>query len=196
MIFMTWLGGNREIFFRKFKKYLFLTTFPLDQILQTYFFSDLPILENPSLNLAGMAKTIAKELGAKKIIYSGLSLVSINGKTHCKGTGYENYILPKVSRKFSLESYRRGYKQTKTFKNELAFKKIFEDDFTVWIDDIELDTIPSQNPIELSILRKKVSFEKFQNLLQNSSQIVNSLIQNYSFSQKNLKKYLKFIKKF
>lgn len=192
-IFITWLGGNREIFLRKFKKYLFLSTFPLEQILQAYFLSELPILTNPSLNIAGMAKSIARELGAEKIIYAGTSFVSIYGKTHCKGTGYESYLLPKLNRKFALESYRKGYKEIKDSKNELAFRTIFQDEFVLSYEEVNLEELPNCNTIQIFALDRQINPKEFFAVLKNSPKMISSLIQDYSFPKKNLEKYLKFL---
>lgn len=190
-IFFTWLGGNRELFFRNFKKYLFLTSFPLEQILQNYFLPELPILNNPSLNVAGMAKTISKELGAEKIIYAGTSFISIHGKTHCRGTGYENYLLPKIDRKFSLESYRKGYKEIKDSKNELAFKTIFQDKFTLSFDEVNFNTLPDFHITEPLAFHKEINLQQFILVFQKFPELTHSLIQNYSFPQKNFQKYLR-----
>ncbi|MCX8000128.1 MAG: DUF115 domain-containing protein [Leptospiraceae bacterium] len=188
--FLTWLGTNREIFFRNFKKYLFLTTFPFDQILGMYFLSNQPILQNPSLNVAGMARAIAKEFGAQRIIYAGVSLTTQNGKSHCRGTGYENYLLPKLNRKFSFEGYRAGYKEQLTEKNKLALKEIFKDDFSIMLADINLEELNTYKVEYIPTIPIKIKKKQVKEILS-KPEVIDELVQTYSFSREKILKHLK-----
>ncbi|MCX7998518.1 MAG: DUF115 domain-containing protein [Leptospiraceae bacterium] len=190
MNFLTWLGASREIFLRNFKKYLFLTTFPLDQLLGLYFFNSQPILSNPSLNVAGIAKGIANELGAERIIYAGVSLTAQKGKTHCKGTGYESYLLPKLNRKFSLENYRTGYKEQLSQKNKLAFNEIFKDSFSVMLSDLNLEELNTCKVEKIPTRPTQIDAEHVKKILSKQD-VLEELSKNYSFSIKLILKYLK-----
>lgn len=125
----TWLGGNRILFNKKMNTYLFLTSYPLDQLLaEVCHFPDSSILSNPSRNVAGMAISIARYQKYKTIYLAGFELKSDISKTHVQSTGYESYGLPLVHRKKGLDSFypRKMYSSQFTKKNFNSFQAIAE----------------------------------------------------------------------
>lgn len=102
----TWFGGSARIFDLENPKILYLSTHPLDQILGSRFFPNAPILENPTLNLAGMAVSILRALGAGGVFLKGVGFSREGGKTHCRSSGYERYDRFYLQRKKSLFSAR------------------------------------------------------------------------------------------
>lgn len=187
---ITWFGANRELFIRKFKKYIFFTTYPLDQIIQSMHYPHSHVLHNPSLNIAGMAKSLCQALGVKKLLYAGTSFVSESGKTHCRGTGYESYILPILSRKKSLEGYRTGYRETTSKKNELAKREIFSGDF---VDLLKEEYLTQED----ELIHKPFSIQE-KNILNHLFLIVGSSSRNLEIlsNELNLPKtyLLKYLK--
>ncbi len=116
----TWLGGNKEIFYRKNPIYLLLSTYPLDQLLSNFLEESL-IFKNPSLNISGMAMSIAENMEILDFGFSGTSFSSYNCKSHCRGTGYESYMIPNINRLKTLEMYSPGnYKSVISKKNQIA----------------------------------------------------------------------------
>lgn len=105
---ITWLGGNTEIFLKKNPIYIYLSSFPLDQILALYLKEAL-ILKNSGLNIATLALSMAEEFDCLDFSLAGVSFLSYKGKSHCRGTGYEMYKSPQINRKSPLESYFPGY---------------------------------------------------------------------------------------
>ncbi len=126
---LTWMGGVDFSFLgQDYPLYYFLTTHPLDQFVGQYLgWGEDCLLPNPSRNLAGMAKSLAKFWGLKTFLYTGISFVSKGPQTHVRGTGYESYYLPKLHRRKSLEaSYpRKTYGKSLSAKNSLAIQAIF-----------------------------------------------------------------------
>ncbi|WP_246050455.1 6-hydroxymethylpterin diphosphokinase MptE-like protein [Leptospira langatensis] len=103
---LTWFGGSTRIFELKNPKIIYLSTFPLDQILRARFFPKAPILENPSLNVSGLAISFFQNLGAEAILLKGFGFTREGGKTHCRASGYERYDRFFLNRKRSLYSAR------------------------------------------------------------------------------------------
>ncbi|WP_232371714.1 6-hydroxymethylpterin diphosphokinase MptE-like protein [Leptospira ainazelensis] len=99
---VTWFGGSSFLFDLPNPKWIYFSTHPLDQTLRTLFFPKTPILENPSLNMAGIAVSFAKQLSYGRIIFKGVDFQRNGGRTHCRSTGYESYDLPQITRKNSL----------------------------------------------------------------------------------------------
>jgi len=124
---LTWIGGNSEIFRKKNPLIIYFSTYPLDQILAELNCLSSCVMRNPSLNVAGLAKELTSFFGGKEIIFSGISFLSEGFKTHCRGTGYENYSLPGVNRKKSLESLAsKIYQQKMSVKNKLALEELMK----------------------------------------------------------------------
>jgi hypothetical protein len=126
---ITWLGGNRSIFHKKNPIYLIYTSYPLDQIMvETY--RGLFLLHNPGLNISGMAGAIAEKMNVNDFAFAGISFSSYQGKTHCRGTGYEYYKLMNISRKNTLEMYTPGnYGREVSKKNQAALDLLYTNKF-------------------------------------------------------------------
>lgn len=123
----TWLGGCRELFKKSKSPRLFLTNYPLDQyIAALYKLPEESMLSNPSLNIAGMAIAIGRLWKMPEVYLAGFGLKAIQGKTHCRGTGYESYNLPLVTRKKTLESLLpiRTYPSHLTSKNQNSLNNL------------------------------------------------------------------------
>lgn len=126
---ITWLGGNKEIFQRKNPIYLIYTTYPLDQIVVDRH-KDLFLLNNPGLNISGMALAIAEKMNVLDFANAGISFTSYKGKTHCRGTGYEYFKLIDIRRTYSMEMYSPGnYKTGISKKNHLALDMLYKSRF-------------------------------------------------------------------
>ena len=114
---ITWLGANKEIFRKSNPIYLIFTSHPLDQVMASLL--SLSTISNPGLNIATLALSIASEFDIKDFGVSGVSFQSLNGKTHCRGTGYESYYSQLLNRKVTLENYSPGYYRTNiSIKNQ------------------------------------------------------------------------------
>jgi hypothetical protein len=188
----TWLGGNREIFLQPNPKCIFFTTYPLDQIIQKFFYPNLPLLSNSSLNIAGMAESIRNFLQAKRLLLTGVSFVTERGKSHCRGTGYESYYIPKIHRTHPLELHSNsGYKKNLSPKNQLAHATLFSSSFV-------------QNFSEEALLESEKIYPEIPKLFskfQLSSQSLVSILSKKEFfsiletelnlTKSNLQKYLK-----
>ncbi|PJZ70089.1 hypothetical protein CH373_09870 [Leptospira perolatii] len=107
---ITWFGGSAYVFDLPNPKWIYLSTHPLDQIAGATFFKGTESLTNPSKNMAGMAFSVLHSLGFEKVFTLGLDFERENGKTHCRGTGYEIFDLFYLSRVTSL--FSRRYTQT------------------------------------------------------------------------------------
>jgi len=189
---LTWFGANRELFFRNYRKYIFFTTYPLDQLLQSLCYPNLFTLKNPSLNIAGLAKSLCIALGAKKLFFVGTSFLLEQGKSHCRGTGYESYMLPFVSRKKSLEGYRTGYKQTMSPKNELARKEIFSGEFASQFNEFEISNQKDFVPKSIPTQTQKNVYSFLQTLTTNT-QYLQALSIEINLPISFLIKYLKLL---
>ncbi|PJZ55185.1 hypothetical protein CH380_01355 [Leptospira adleri] len=103
---LTWFGGCAYLFDLPNPKWIYFSTHPLDQTLRSLFFPEAPILENPSLNMAGIAVSFAKHLAYGRMILKGVDFQRNGGRTHCRSTGYEAFDRPRLSRKKSLFGIR------------------------------------------------------------------------------------------
>ncbi|MCE9501825.1 MAG: hypothetical protein K8R21_15190, partial [Leptospira sp.] len=122
---LTWLGANSRIFSIPNPLILYFSTYPFDQLFAEFASKEGCILSNESLNLAGIAKSLSLFLNKKKLTLLGTSFLAKNGKTHCRGTGYENYRIPYLGRKQTMEGYiPRIYGKKLSHKNKLAYDKL------------------------------------------------------------------------
>ncbi|TGK00683.1 DUF115 domain-containing protein [Leptospira semungkisensis] len=103
---LTWFGGSSKIFELENPKIIYLSTHPLDQILGARFFPNAPILENPTLNVSGLAVSFFQSVGATAVLLKGFGFSRESGKTHCRASGYERYDRFFLERKRSLYSAR------------------------------------------------------------------------------------------
>ncbi|WP_411823688.1 6-hydroxymethylpterin diphosphokinase MptE-like protein [Leptospira sp. 'Mane'] len=125
---LTWLGASSYLFSLPNPIYMINTNHPFDQLIEfTWKTKPWPYLKNPSLNLAGMALSFAIEGNADKLVLVGVSFQEEYGKSHCKGTGYETYRLPMVTRKNPLENLQKGiYGKARKGKNKIAWEAIWK----------------------------------------------------------------------
>ncbi|OMI17518.1 6-hydroxymethylpterin diphosphokinase MptE-like protein [Leptospira weilii] len=121
---LTWLGGSTYIFDLPNPKWIYFSTHPLDQILRSLFFSQAPILENPSLNMAGIAVSFAKQLKYDRLILKGVDFHRTGGRTHCRSSGYEVYDRFFLSRKESLFKIR--FQKSKSWEKRFSVLEILK----------------------------------------------------------------------
>jgi hypothetical protein len=176
------LGGSRHVFEIPNPKYIYLSTYPLDQIIQNKYYSGLSLIENPSLNVAGMAKSIAFLLNASRFILAGVSFIGTGFKTHCRGTGYENFRIDKINRKIPLENFMGSvYSKNISSKNQIAQKTIFSGMNTIHIQDailtenVTTGTIPdigmNINKKFLNNLKHDLNLETIKNQILSTTKI-------------------------
>ncbi|TGK03683.1 DUF115 domain-containing protein [Leptospira selangorensis] len=120
----TWFGGACRIFDLKNPKIIYLSTHPLDQILGAKFYPKAPILENPTLNVAGLAVSLLQSLGAESVLLKGFGFEREGGKTHCRSTGYERYDRFFIDRKRSL--YNSRYTPESRWKTRTSVLEILQ----------------------------------------------------------------------
>ncbi|PJZ76173.1 6-hydroxymethylpterin diphosphokinase MptE-like protein [Leptospira neocaledonica] len=147
----TWFGGACRIFDLKNPKIIYLSTHPLDQILGAKFYPRAPILENPSLNVAGLAISLLRTLGAESVLLKGFGFERDAGKTHCRSTGYERYDRFFIDRRRSL--YNSRYTPESRWKTRTSVLEILQK----W----------SPIPILSEIDSKQETFSGWENSLEN-----------------------------
>ncbi len=149
---ITWLGANTHIFDLKNPLVLTNTNYPMDQIIQTKLKNIWPSLENPSLNVAGIGKAIALLGRSKMLLLAGVDFLAENGKSHCRGTGYENYRLPNVNRKLTWQALNENRMYAKkTGKNKIASEKLWAEVSSLkvlYLKDHNIDSIQVINQKE------------------------------------------------
>lgn len=172
---ITWLGANSHIFYLPNPIYIYFSTYPLDQVFHSTLFSgEENIIKNPSLNVAGLAKTLTEKFRANRLILSGISFKIQSAKTHCRGTGYEYYNLPKVNRFYPMESYiPNTYKNSISSKNQLALYHLTESKQLIVLHPENIFKIQTESAIyktkPLSIKLDESNIKKFQKLLKNKT---------------------------
>jgi hypothetical protein len=186
---ITWLGGNKEIFHRKNPIYLIYTTYPLDQIIVDRN-KDLFILNNPGLNISGMALAISEKMNVLDFTNAGVSFTSYRGKTHCRGTGYEYFKLIDIKRTSTMEMYSPGsYKSGISKKNNLALDLLYKSKFG---SRKLLDLQPSYlHDFKFQKKNKlKIDIDSFIKLLK-SENLLNAISRELAMSPRLFEKYLK-----
>ncbi len=144
---ITWLGGLSNLYSLGNKIFIANTNYPLDQILETRLNSLWPYLKNPSLNVAGIGKSLAALGAATKFVLSGVDFKDDFGKSHCRGTGYENYRLPNVMRTNTWESLNQSRLYSKKAgKNRLAEGKLWERSDSMEV--VSLEKVNNHIPIQ------------------------------------------------
>ncbi|TGK17418.1 DUF115 domain-containing protein [Leptospira fluminis] len=138
---ITWLGGSARIFDLPNPKWLYFSTHPLDQFSRSAFFSSSPLLENPTLNLAGMAVSVFEAFGFGSCIAKGFDFRRESGKTHCRGTGYERYDRFFLERKESM--FRRRYVSEKKWERRKAVLGLWEE----WSPLPFLQSVPKETEV-------------------------------------------------
>ncbi|WP_167881239.1 6-hydroxymethylpterin diphosphokinase MptE-like protein [Leptospira gomenensis] len=116
---LTWLGGAAYLFDLPNPKWIYFSTHPLDQTAASLFFPQAPILENPSLNMAGIALSFAKRFHYGRTIFRGVDFRRIGGKTHCRASGYETFDRIFLSRKTTLFQTRFQKKERWEKRNSI-----------------------------------------------------------------------------
>ena len=162
--YLTWLGANSYIFEVKNPKYIYFSTFPIDQLIQEIFFPNLPCLENPSLNIAGIAKSFSQSYQFSSFKLLGVDFKSFYGKTHCKGTGYEIFHLPIIHRKKGLESHLKMNLEHKMAKKLLLSQKKFSNTTASNIKNHFINKTIFK--MDMNVLKKSLDSLEFQNFLQ------------------------------
>lgn len=113
---ITWMGGNTELFRKPNPIFLVFTTYPLDQLMLS-FLRIIKMIPNPGLNISTLALSIAENFGVRDFGFAGINFHSMDGKTHCRGTGYELFRISQVDRMHTMEGYLPGYYKTLSKKN-------------------------------------------------------------------------------
>ncbi|MDF3819558.1 DUF115 domain-containing protein [Leptospira sp. 96542] len=155
---LTWLGGSSHLFESENPLILVNTGFPLDQILAFVWkkTNEWTEIRNPSLNLAGMIKSMLIQNQKAKLYLTGVSFISENGKSHCKGTGYELFYYPQVDRKKSLESFtKKLYSDKRMGKNSIAFDSVYQTMGNVDVFPLKGTSFKEQTMMEQSIFTFK-----------------------------------------
>lgn len=111
---ITWLGGSTYLFSLPNPICILNTGYPMDQILEFKLSTHWPLFKNPSLNLIGTAKALAEWTQASNLVIAGVSFLAKNGKSHCRGTGYESFRIPNILRKKTWEDLHH----TQLYKND------------------------------------------------------------------------------
>lgn len=121
---LTWLGGSSFLFDLPNPKWIYFSTHPMDQILRSLFFPNAPILENPSLNMAGIGVSFAKQLQYGRMILKGVDFQRPGGKTHSRGSGYETYDRFFLSRTESLSKLR--FQKSKSWERRFSVLEVLK----------------------------------------------------------------------
>ncbi len=153
---LTWFGANREIFNLKNTKFIYLSSFPLDQILSSLSLGHLECLKNPGLNISGMAKSVSAYLKSASFVTAGTGFRSEDGKSHCTGTGYERFYQDKIMRKTSIHSL-----QTRIYSDKISSKNLIAENFLNSSDLIKTQTIEE---FKSDSLNYEVNMEKIERL--------------------------------
>lgn len=191
---MTWLGTNPNIIRLHNPTIIYLSTFPLDQILDSILDTDhSKILQNPSMNIAGLAKSFCEFLYVERLIFCGIDFQAHFGKTHCKGTGYENYMLGYNNRFLTIQSYIPiTYKSKISSKNKISLNHLkqktnanlkieFLNDITSTINaNLILNKIEySGMNINVKEFYGKLKTNEIQNELANMLKMTRSVLKRY-----------------
>ncbi|MCB1188861.1 MAG: motility associated factor glycosyltransferase family protein [Leptospiraceae bacterium] len=193
----TWLGASPHLFEIPNPILIYMSTFPLDQILQNRL-ENLSLISNPSMNVAGLAKSFCLTYNVKKLIYCGLDFKSYFGKTHCRGTGYENYSLGFQNRIKTLDSYIPvTYKQTLSYKNQIAYDYIKTPDKLEILFFQESDNssiILDSNTLtnELPFSSSKLNVEEIMKILR-SSVYTQKVMKMLNLEQKKIKRIFRLL---
>lgn len=173
---LTWFGANREIFNLKNTKVIYLSSYPLDQILSGLSEGKLECLKNPGLNVSGMAKSVSIYLKSSAYITAGTGFTSESGKSHCRGTGYEIYNQDKIMRKTSAYSL-----QTRVYSEKISAKNLIAEKFLSSSDSIKTHTIEEFNFDSILKTGNSSEAEKFSG--KDICRKLISVLQNGMYSQ-------------
>lgn len=144
---LTWFGGSAYLFDLPNPKWIYFSTHPLDQTLRSLFFPKAPILENPSLNMAGIAVSFAKHLSYGRMILQGVDFQRNGGRTHCRSTGYESFDLPRISRKNSLFGIR--YQKSNSWERRFSILEILKREAPELFRSDPVSDLPEAEPEDI-----------------------------------------------
>lgn len=192
---ITWLGGASNLFELPNPKILVNTGHPLDQIVAHHFQTktnqNWPHYQNSSLNLLGMVLSITENIKNRNFWMSGVSFIAEQGKSHCKGTGYERYYLPQIHRKQSLESLtKRLYSGVRKGKNQIVWEALNSEK-----EKHKIQFISELTPFHKIIKTKgNVTLDSFQGFPPNISDLAKWANQDQSgiIHSKTLNTWLRF----
>ncbi|MDI7211141.1 6-hydroxymethylpterin diphosphokinase MptE-like protein [Leptospira santarosai] len=145
---LTWLGGSAYVFDLPNPKWIYFSTYPLDQILRSLFFPQAPILENPSLNMAGIAVSFAKQLKYDRLILKGVDFHRNGGRTHCRSSGYEVYDRFFLSRKESL--FKTRFQKSKSWEKRFSVLEILKRQSSELFKSDPMSNFPTQETKNLT----------------------------------------------
>ena len=190
---LSWSGGIRSLDKWFSKVYYYRSTLPFDQIMGLGPLSKLDEWKNLSRNPLGLALYIAYLLGTDSLYCLGTSFELKDGKSHERGTGYQEYAIEKVSRIFSLEMYR-----PKSYQNKNRIEKNNYDKNTLaWEGALKLASklgIGLKKSDELKKLAKrglKVKDKSMKNeKLSNTNKNLDDLLACQEISKKELRSFL------
>lgn len=191
---ITWLGGSPYLFELPNPKILVNTGHPLDQIIAFLFQSeknmDWPHYQNPSLNLFGMVLSITSGIQGRNFAMSGVSFITEQGKSHCKGTGYERYYEPQINRKKSLEYFtKRLYSGVRKGKNQVVWEEVLTSK-----QKAKIQLFSELTAFTTNIESKKSTFVSFQGFPPKNSDLAKWAYQDQSgiIHSKTLNTWLRF----
>ena len=107
---LTWMGGNAHLSEWFEEIHYYLTTYPLDQVMQQSITPDLRIWENPSSSLVGLAILIAAacSLQPASVFVAGVSYKHSRRQSHVRGSGYTHYAQCQCNRTLSVTMQQIG----------------------------------------------------------------------------------------
>jgi hypothetical protein len=117
---LTWLGCNRYIFELKNPKIILPTSYPLDQWILAKIYNSDDYIENKGMNVSTLILSLAERWKMSELYFSGVSFISQSTKTHCVGTGYEEYRIHNTNRFKTLDSFITKSYTKLSIKNQLA----------------------------------------------------------------------------
>ncbi len=88
---LTWLGGAPQLDQWFSEVIYYRSTYPLDQLLAEEQLAQLPLMENPSNTMVGLAILLAELKKSQNLYIAGVSFVSRQGQSHVVGNGYTYY---------------------------------------------------------------------------------------------------------
>ncbi|MDV6234877.1 6-hydroxymethylpterin diphosphokinase MptE-like protein [Leptospira ellisii] len=151
---LTWLGGAAFLFDLPNPKWIYFSTHPLDQTAASLFFPQAPILENPSLNLAGIALSFAKRFSYGRTIFQGVDFRRIGGKTHCRASGYETFDRVFLSRKTSL--FQTRFQKTERWEKRNSILEILKRESP---ERFDREVVSDLKEIETKEMKSGIRFE-------------------------------------
>ena len=124
---LSWSGSLPGLASYFSKVYYYRSSLPFDQILGTGPLSALTEWQNSTRNPLGLALYMAYLLGAEELYCAGTSFAAHKGQSHERGTGYQEYVLGRSRRTFTLEMYKSSaYQEEDSTRNHWAWQGALE----------------------------------------------------------------------